>query len=55
MNEVDSISNERAPIVDRSSTTVEKGILNPRGPYLRWIAVFFMCFLSFGNLTDLFL
>lgn len=49
MDEVDTINSERVPIVNRSSTTTETGLLNPRGPYLRWIAVFFMCFLSFGS------
>lgn len=49
MDEVDAINDERNPIVDREREAAQKGLLNPRGPYLRWIAVFFMCFLSFGK------
>lgn len=40
-------SNERSGLV--GDTTVRRGILDPRGPYLKWLALFFMCFLSFGS------
>ena len=42
-------NDENTPIVTTTSTTPRAGLLDPRGPYLRWIAVFFMCFLSFGK------
>ena len=41
-----TVNGENNPLVTRQ---VHTGLLNPRGPYLRWIAVFFMCFLSFGK------
>lgn len=40
---------ENTPLVASTGTTPRAGLLDPRGPYLRWIAVFFMCFLSFGK------
>ena len=45
-----AINNENNRLVNRTTTpTTHSGLLNPRGPYLKWIAVFFMCFLSFGK------
>jgi hypothetical protein len=45
-----TINSENNRLVNRQDTApVHTGLLNPRGPYLKWIAVFFMCFLSFGK------
>ncbi|CAF4967508.1 unnamed protein product, partial [Rotaria socialis] len=41
--------NEQIILVPRQETTSYHGLLDPRRPYLKWIAVFFMCFLSFGS------
>ncbi len=43
-------NNENTPLVQSQSTTTYHGLLDPRRPYLKWIAVFFMCFLSFGKI-----
>ncbi|UJR07131.1 hypothetical protein I4U23_011419 [Adineta vaga] len=45
-----SNNSEHAPLIRRSSSekTYNHGLLNPRGPYLKWIALFFMCFISLG-------
>jgi hypothetical protein len=49
MEDWNTANNENTPLVAPSNTsTTHKGLLDPRGPYLKWIAVFFMCFLSFG-------
>jgi len=53
MEDSNAINSEHNRLVNRQETT-HHGLLNPRGPYLKWIAVFFMCFLSFGK-TILFL
>jgi MFS family permease len=49
MEDWNSANNENTPLVNPASTTTHNGLLDPRGPYLKWIAVFFMCFLSFGS------
>jgi hypothetical protein len=49
MDDSTVINSEIVRLVNRPGTTQYHGILNPRGPYLKWIAVFFMCFLSFGK------
>ena len=49
MEDWTSSNNENTPLVVPSEQTPRHGLLDPRGPYLRWIAVFFMCFLSFGK------
>lgn len=51
----DSDSTENDPLISSADQTQDvkekpRGLLNPEGPYLRWIAVVFMCFLSFGEL-----
>ena len=43
------INDENTPLVRQQGTTTHTGLLDPRGPYVKWIAVFFMCFLSFGK------
>lgn len=42
-------NNENTPLVGVINEPFGNRLLDPRGPYLRWIAVFFMCFLSFGK------
>jgi hypothetical protein len=50
MDEADTVNSEIVRLVDqRAAAGSHRGLLDPRGPYLRWIAVFFMCFLSFGK------
>ena len=50
MSETENTDDETRPLVEGNVPKTEhRGLLNPRGPYLRWIAVFFMCFLSFGK------
>ena len=58
MDESNTINSEHTRLVrrtDAETAASQKGLLNPRGPYLRWIAVFFMCFLSFGESTGMLL
>ncbi|CAF0894574.1 unnamed protein product [Rotaria sordida] len=43
------VDDEQTQLVNRQGTRTYHGLLDPRGPYLRWVAVFFMCFLSFGS------
>jgi len=51
MEDWNSANNENTPLVHpQSTTTTYHGLLDPRRPYLKWIAVFFMCFLSFGKI-----
>ncbi|CAF0855017.1 unnamed protein product [Adineta ricciae] len=47
MEDSTAINSERDRLVTTPASTT--GVLNPRGPYLKWVAVFFMCFLSFGS------
>ncbi|CAF1059338.1 unnamed protein product [Adineta ricciae] len=47
MEDSTAINSERDRLVTTPASAT--GILNPRGPYLKWVAVFFMCFLSFGS------
>ena len=48
---MDSRNDETVGLV--SVTTGRRGILDPRGPYMNWIALFLMCFLSFGMKIEL--
>ncbi len=50
MEDWNSVNNERTPLVNPQTTTTSYNVLlDPRRPYLKWFAVFFMCFLSFGK------
>ncbi len=48
-----AVNNENTPLVNSSDTKSYNILLDPREPYLKWIAVFFMCFLSFGIMNKL--
>lgn len=51
MEDSSTINNENSRLIQSQTATKHNGLLDPRGPYLRWIAVFFMCFLSFGKIS----
>ncbi len=50
MEDSNTINTENSPLVSQPRSSSRPNVLfDPRGPYVRWIAVFFMCFLSFGK------
>jgi hypothetical protein len=50
MEDSNTINNENIRLVSPQTTPSYHSLLDPRRPYLKWIAVFFMCFLSFGKI-----
>jgi hypothetical protein len=55
MEDWNSANNEDTPLVNPTTTIKHNGLFDPRGPYLKWIAVFFMCFLSFGKTINFYI
>lgn len=53
MDDTNINSDDQVPIVNQPEKTTYNGLLDPRGPYLKWFAVFFMCFLSFGKIISI--